>query len=121
MVIEKINKEIEKIEKNIKGKHDNGLYGTIVDKYIKCGKENCKCAQGYRHGPYPHLQLYVNGKLKTFYIKKSDKRAYEKKLKENKKFRKNIKRLINLYEKKRLILGSDNNWFKGTTFLSFSL
>ena len=30
MVIEKINKEIEKIEKKYKGKHDNGLYGTIV-------------------------------------------------------------------------------------------
>ena len=43
--------EIIKLEKEIEGQHDNGLTGTLVMKYIKCGKPDCKCMQGYRHGP----------------------------------------------------------------------
>ncbi|MFQ5825488.1 MAG: DUF6788 family protein [bacterium] len=41
----------------------------------KCGKDNCKCAKGEKHGPYPALSVNKNGKQKIVMIKKSDKES----------------------------------------------
>lgn len=98
--LEEINVEIMKLENEIRGQRDNGLTGALVQKYIKCGKPDCKCMHGYRHGPYPHIQYYKNGVLKTIYIKKKRIEEYQQKLDSNKKFRKIIKQLIKLYEHK---------------------
>jgi len=98
--LEELNTEIIKLEKEIEGKHDNGLTGALVEKYIKCGKPGCKCMQGYRHGPYPHIQYYKDGVLKTIYIKKQKGKEYRQKLEDNKNFRKIIKQLIKLYKQK---------------------
>lgn len=65
--------------------------GILVYKYIKCGKEGCRCENGQKHGPYLHLQTYdkTTKKIKTKYIKKSLEEEYKKKYhfeeKENKK------------------------------------
>jgi len=39
--------------------------GTIVEKYIRCGKSWCKNCP---HGPYYYLAVKVNGKTKTKYL-----------------------------------------------------
>lgn len=97
-----INKKIKELEKQIEGKHDNGLCGIVVDKYIKCGKEGCKCQQGYKHGPYPHIQYYdKNGVLRTIYIRKKLGNEYKEKVRQNNEFRKIIKQLVKLYLEKR--------------------
>lgn len=98
--LEEINAEIMKLEKEIEGQHDNGLTGALVQKYIKCGKPECKCMQGYRHGPYPHIQYYKDGILKTIYIRKKKSEEYQQKLESNKRFRKIIKQLNKLYKQK---------------------
>jgi hypothetical protein len=51
--VEDLEKQIEMLMGN------NPIFGLISSKYIKCGKENCKCAQGekYYHGPYHYLRL----------------------------------------------------------------
>ena len=96
-----INDEIYNLELKIKGQKDNGLRGTMVEKYIKCGKEGCKCALGYRHGPYQHIQYYDNqGFLRTIYVRKKEKNEYIEKIKKNNEFLKIIKKLNNLYLKK---------------------
>ncbi len=41
--------------------------------YRKCGKKNCKCYTGKRHGPYPALSVNKQGKQKIVMIKKSDR------------------------------------------------
>ena len=40
--------------------------------YRKCGKKNCKCAKGNRHGPYAALSINKNGKQRIAIIRKSD-------------------------------------------------
>lgn len=56
--------------------------GAIVKKYQKCGKNNCKCANGLSvedlHGPYFWHVKYIKprnslkkGKYKWFYIGKT--------------------------------------------------
>jgi hypothetical protein len=43
---------------------------------IRCGKENCKCAEGKLHGPYWYAYWTKNGKTKSQYIgKKLPKRS----------------------------------------------
>lgn len=37
---------------------------------VRCGKPNCRCAQGKLHGPYWYLYQRRNGKLTSKYIGK---------------------------------------------------
>lgn len=98
MTKQEIQMEIKNLEQLIEGKFDNGLHGCIIMKHIKCGKESCKCQDGYKHGPYPHIQYYdINGTLRTLYIKKSLVDEYAAKLYDNNEFRKNVRKLVALY------------------------
>jgi len=98
MTKQDILNEIESLEKQVENKSDSGLHGSIVMKHIKCGKEGCKCEDGYKHGPYPHIQYYDDkGVLRTLYLKKDNVDKYAAKLFDNNEYRKNIKRLVVLY------------------------
>lgn len=43
--------------------------GNVRIKYVTCGKSNCKCKLGYRHGPYYYIRKKIEGKYKDVYIK----------------------------------------------------
>lgn len=46
--------------------------GIITMKYVKCGKEGCKCQYpAFRHGPYFYFQYKENGKIKQMYLPRS--------------------------------------------------
>jgi hypothetical protein len=48
--------------------HDNKTYRLVL---IRCGKENCKCANnGYGHGPYWYAFWSADGRTKCLYIGK---------------------------------------------------
>lgn len=81
-----------KIEKDLKG--------TIVLKMIKCGKPLCKCAKGELHGPYPHLQTYVDGRIKTKYLNRKNYKEYRDQLEKCNRVRE-LKREIRELEKQR--------------------
>jgi hypothetical protein len=40
--------------------------------YRRCGNENCKCAKGKKHGPYPALSVNKDGKQRIVMVKKVD-------------------------------------------------
>jgi hypothetical protein len=48
------------------------VLGMPLRVYRKCGKKNCKCNTGKRHGPYPALSVNKQGKQKIVMIKKTD-------------------------------------------------
>jgi len=50
------------------------IHGLPHEVYRKCGKSNCKCAVGQRHGPYSALSVNKHGKQKIVMIKKADAR-----------------------------------------------
>ena len=58
------------------------LKGQICLKKIRCGKKNCRCANGtkeqFGHGPYPHLQWWEGDKIKTRYLNRKKHPIYEK-------------------------------------------
>lgn len=51
------------------------VLGLPHDVLRNCGKDNCKCAKGEKHGPYPALSVNKNGKQKIVMIKKSEKES----------------------------------------------
>lgn len=104
-----IRKEISELENLIKGKKDNGVYGSIVERYSKCGKEGCKCEYGQKHGPYPVIQLYDrNGVAKSIYLGKKDRDKYMEKLDENEQLFSVIKKLNKLYQTEIKLIKNDN-------------
>ena len=34
---------------------DEVLFGSLVEQTRRCGKASCRCALGYRHGPYTYF------------------------------------------------------------------
>ena len=44
------------------------VQGSVVEKYIRCGRGNCRCQEGKGHGPFYYLSFRENGKTKLIYI-----------------------------------------------------
>jgi hypothetical protein len=36
---------------------EEALPGSLVERYLRCGKPNCRCARGRRHGPLWYLTV----------------------------------------------------------------
>jgi hypothetical protein len=64
---------INEIENRLEllGRNDT-IFGFVSSKYIKCGKENCKCERGgqYLHGPYYYLRMEPEYKYSKYLGKK---------------------------------------------------
>jgi hypothetical protein len=44
------------------------LNGSVHATFARCGKPNCKCARGERHGPYYHRYRRVGDRILKEYI-----------------------------------------------------
>src|SRR5438093_736401 len=62
----KISNPLDKIDLS------NFLSGYVCVQYRKCGKPNCRCAQGRLHGPYYYRSWRDEGKQYWEYIKRKD-------------------------------------------------
>lgn len=61
------------------------LCGTLIRRYIRCGKKDCKCRRGQLHGPYHYLQFRMfrpgRGWVKTVrYVPKQDVKRVRREL-----------------------------------------
>jgi hypothetical protein len=45
------------------------LQGSVHPQFIKCGNPNCKCADGFLHGPYYYHFVRAGGKLRKRYLR----------------------------------------------------
>ena len=95
--IEALMAEITQIELEMKESAiRKPLKGAIRFKYICCGKPTCRCMHGGpEHGPYPHLQWWEEGKLKTKYLNKKNYPVYKKHLENTKTLAKKKRELAN--------------------------
>lgn len=46
--------------------------GTVHAQYVRCGKDNCRCAKGELHGAYYYHFVRVGGRLRKRYLKASE-------------------------------------------------
>jgi hypothetical protein len=52
------------------------LRASYVKQYLKCGKANCRCHRGFKHGPFYYLvQCLGAGKIRKFLLKTSAQRT----------------------------------------------
>ena len=74
--------------------------GSIQKKYLPCGKPNCICHKDKRklHGPYYFLALQdkYSKKMKFFYISQKKVQKLQQRIKNYKKFKKNIYKMVQL-------------------------
>lgn len=46
------------------------IRASVVERYGTCGKSNCACHQGHKHGPYYYLtQCLAPGRVQEFLLK----------------------------------------------------
>jgi hypothetical protein len=51
------------------------LRASYVKQYLTCGKTNCRCRQGFKHGPFYYLvQCLGAGKIRKFLLKTPEQR-----------------------------------------------
>jgi len=51
------------------------LRASCVKQYLTCGKKNCRCQRGFKHGPFYYLvQCLGTAKVKKFLLKTPDQR-----------------------------------------------
>lgn len=48
------------------------IHGLPQEVFRRCGKTNCKCSAGRRHGPYTALSVNKDGKQKIVMVRKKD-------------------------------------------------
>lgn len=46
--------------------------GAVCAQYVTCGKPNCRCKRGIKHGAYWYLFWREDGRLKKRYVKRQD-------------------------------------------------
>ena len=51
------------------------LHASYVRQYLTCGKQNCRCRRGYKHGPFYYLvQCVGTGQVRKFLLKTPEQR-----------------------------------------------
>jgi hypothetical protein len=71
---------LEKCSSPVKGKKKcdevarkiEPLSGYLLAQRVKCGRANCKCAEGFLHGPYYYRVWNEDGKRFKEYVRKAD-------------------------------------------------
>ena len=48
------------------------LPGSVCAQRVKCGRPNCRCAQGRPHGPYFYRFYREGGRLTKRYVRQAD-------------------------------------------------
>lgn len=54
----------------------NLVRASFVKQYLSCGKKNCRCRRGFKHGPFHYLvQCLDSGKVGKFLLKSEGQKA----------------------------------------------
>jgi len=75
------------------------LAGVIIEEAVKCGKQNCRCVQGKKHGGYYYLYWREPSDnsspvLKKQYIKREDAKGLAKSMRRIKEEDKMLKQSL---------------------------
>lgn len=100
-----VQTEIHELQNRLKDiKVEVDVKGYICFRFVKCGKPKCHCNAGVLHGPYPHLQWWDKGKIKTKYLNRKNYPTYRMEIEKAKEIQGITKRLDELYKKERKLL-----------------
>jgi len=75
------------------------IKGSLFSRFAVCGKQNCACAQGEKHGPYYVLSSRSGGSGAFVYLKEDQVGRVRELVTRHRRFRKGLKRLKGLSSK----------------------
>lgn len=75
------------------------IRGSLFSRFAVCGKANCACAQGERHGPYYVLSNRSGGEGSFVYLKEEQVSRVRELVLRHRRFKKGLKRLKGLSSK----------------------
>lgn len=75
------------------------IKGSLFARFAVCGKANCACAQGEKHGPYYVLSNRSGGEGAFVYLKEDQVSRVRELVDRHRRFRKGLKRLKGLSSK----------------------
>ncbi|MEO8499492.1 MAG: DUF6788 family protein [Vicinamibacteria bacterium] len=75
------------------------IRGSLFSRFAVCGKPNCGCAQGERHGPYYILSSRSGGEGAFIYLKQEQVSRVRELVNRHQRFKKGLKRLKGLSSK----------------------
>ena len=81
------------------------IRGSLFSRFAVCGKVNCACAQGEKHGPYYVLSDRSGGVGGFVYLKEDQVSRVRDLVKRHRRFRKGLKRLKGLSSKLHEMFG----------------
>jgi hypothetical protein len=44
------------------------MRGSLAQLYVRCGRKDCRCAQGQKHGPYLYVSVFQGRRTKSVYV-----------------------------------------------------
>ena len=44
------------------------LRGSVAELYVRCGRKDCRCAAGEKHGPYLYVSVFQGRRTKSVYV-----------------------------------------------------
>jgi len=72
------------------------IRGSLFSRFAICGKANCACAQGEKHGPYYVLSNRSRGEGAFIYLKEEQVSRVRELVDRHRRFKKGLKRLKGL-------------------------
>jgi hypothetical protein len=72
---------------------------SVYNMYKKCGKPDCYCNEGKKHGPYLCISINRNNKRKLIFVRKKDEVEVKHKNWKYKQYKKKIKRIEEINNK----------------------
>jgi hypothetical protein len=72
------------------------IRGSLFSRFAVCGKPNCACAQGEKHGPYYVLSNRSGGEGAFIYLKEEQVSRVRELVDRHRRFKKGLKRLKGL-------------------------
>ena len=75
--LNRLTKERAEHEKTIM-KHNTLIKGSLVEQFKVCGKKDCRCQRGEKHGPYYYLSNKIQGKTQLLPVTKERSKIKQK-------------------------------------------
>ena len=70
------------------------LAGSLVEQYVNCGKPNCRCQQGQKHGPLYYLYWKQQGRSRSLYIPRERVQDVRRQVENYRRFQQELSQLL---------------------------
>ena len=68
--------------------------GSLVEQYVTCGKSNCRCARGQKHGPLYYLYWKEQGRSRSLYVPRERVGELRRQIQNYRKFQEKLTELL---------------------------